>query len=173
VTSPILDGPRQTSAFMASDRQSLESWLEFHRSTLPLKIAGLTPDQLCRRAVPPSRLTLLGIVRHLAKVERYWFGNVVAGMDQPRLFCEVDPEGDFADVRPENARSDIDRYGAEVRAARERASAIRDLDAPLPGKRNGEEINLRWILMHVIGEYARHLGHADMLRECIDGSTGY
>jgi hypothetical protein len=160
-------------AFLESDRQSLVSWLEFYRSTLLTKIGGLTSDQVCRRAVPPSTLTLLGIVRHLTKVERYWFGNVVAGLDRPRLYCEVDPEGDFAGARPENALADLDRYHAEVVTARERASAVPDLDAALPGKRHGEEINLRWILVHMIEEYARHLGHADLLRECIDGRTGY
>jgi hypothetical protein len=175
VTTPLPDDDddRAGPAFMESDRQSLVSWLEFYRSTLPWKIRGLTPDQLCLRAVPPSGLTLLGIVRHLAKVERYWFGNVVGGVEQPRLYCEAHPEGDFADVRPENALSDLDRYHAEVAAARATASAISDLDAALPGKRNGEDINLRWIMVHMIEEYARHLGHADLLRECIDGRTGY
>ena len=123
--------------------------------------------------MPPSPLSLLGVVRHLTKVEHYWFGNVVAGLDQPRLYCETDPSGDFADTAPENALADIDRYHAEVATAREMAAAVTDLDAVLPGKRNGEDINLRWILVHMIEECARHLGHADLLRECIDGRTGY
>jgi hypothetical protein len=173
VTTPRLDDHRVGPPFMEPDRESLVSWLEFYRATLPWKVGGLAPEQLCRRAVPPSGLTLIGIVRHLAKVERYWFGNVVAGLDQPRLFCEIDPEGDFAGVRPETALSDLDRYHAEVVTAREQASAVADLDAVLPGKRDGEDIDLRWILVHMIEEYARHLGHADLLRECIDGTTGY
>ena len=158
---------------MAPDRESLETWLEFYRSTLPIKVGGLTPDQLCQRAVPPSSLSLLGIIRHLTKVERYWFGNVVAGLDQPRLYCDTDPCGDFAETVPENALADFDRYHAVVATARDLAAAVIDLDAALPGKRNGEDINLRWILVHMIEEYARHLGHADLLRECIDGRTGY
>ena len=173
VTSHMLEGNRAGSPFMAPDRESQVTWLDFTRSTLPWKIRGLTPEQLCLRVVPPSTLTLLGIVRHLTKVERYWFGNVVGGLDLPRLYCEVDPEGDFAGIGPEHALDDIDRYHAEVEAARARAAAVDDLDAVLPGKRNGEDINLRWIFVHVIEEYARHLGHADLLRECIDGVTGY
>ena len=125
VTTPRLDDDRARPPFMASDRASLDSWLEFYRSTLPLKIGGLTPEQLCRRAIPPSTLTLLGIVRHLTKVERYWFGNVVAGLDQPRLYCEADPEGDFAGGRLETALADLDRYYAEVASARETGSATR------------------------------------------------
>ncbi len=163
----------RAAPFMARDRESLESWLEFYRSTLLLKLGGLTPDQLCLQAVPPSTLTLLGIVRHLTKVERYWFGNVVTGLDQPRLYCETEPDGDFTGGLPEHALADLDRLHAEVATARERASVVTDLDAALPGKRNGKDINLRWILVHMIEEYARHLGHADLLRECIDGRTGY
>ena len=169
----MLDDVRAGPPFMSPDRESLATWLEFYRSTLPLKVGGLTPDQLCVAAVPPSTLTLIGIVRHPAKVERYWFGNVVAGLDQPRLYCETDAQGDFAEALPENALADLDRYHVEVATARELASVVSDLDAALPGKRNGEDINLRWILVHMIEEYARHLGHADLLRECIDGRTGY
>jgi hypothetical protein len=163
----------RAAPFMARDRESLVSWLEFYRSTLPLKVGGLTADQLCTQAVPPSTLSLMGIVRHLTKVERYWFGNVVAGLEQPRLYCETQPDGDFANALPENALADLDRYHAEIATARERASGVSDLDAALPGKRNGRDLNMRWVLVHMIEEYARHLGHADLLRECIDGSTGY
>jgi hypothetical protein len=172
-TSPAVEDTRTGPPFMAGDRESLESWLEFYRETLPIKVGGLTPDQMCQAAVPPSTLTLLGIVRHLSKVERYWFGNVVAGVDAPKLYCEDDPDGDFNDVRPDTALVDLDGYHEEVATARSRAAKIEDLDAVLPGRRNGQDLNLRWVYVHMIEEYARHLGHADLLRECIDGVTGY
>jgi Protein of unknown function (DUF664) len=171
--SPVVEDSRSGPPFMAGDRESLETWLEFYRSTLPMKVGGLTPQQLCEPAVPPSTLTLLGIVRHLTKVERYWFGNVVAGIDQPRLYCESDPGGDFAGIQPDQALGDLERHLVEVTAARDQAAAITDLDAALPGKRDGQNLNLRWVYVHMIEEYARHLGHADLLRERVDGVTGY
>ena len=164
---------RADPPFMASDRESLESWLELYRTTVPIKVGGLTAEQLCRAAVPPSTLTLLGIVRHLTKVERYWFANVVSGEDLPILYCQDDEDGDFNDLAGESALDDLDRFEAELVASRERARAVNDLDAPLRGKRRGQDVSLRWVYVHMVEEYARHLGHADMIRECVDGVTGY
>lgn len=171
--TPELQDQREGPPFLATDRASLDDWLEFCRGTLPIKIAGLTAEQLCRRSVPPSSLSLLGIVRHLSKVERYWSLTIVAGVDAAGLYCETSPSGDFDDTDPEQAATDLQRYEDEVRAARERAAVVTDLDAPLPGRRGGDELNLRWVLIHLIEEYARHLGHVDLLRECVDGQTGY
>jgi hypothetical protein len=171
--SPSVADDRVDPPFLAGDRDSLESWLELYRATVPIKVGGLTPEQLCRPAVPPSTLTLLGIVRHLTKVERYWFANVVSGDDAPILYCGEDEDGDFNDIAAESALADLERFDAELEASRDRARAVTDLDAPLRGKRRGRDVNLRWVYAHMVEEYARHLGHADLIRECVDGVTGY
>ncbi|WP_427018815.1 DinB family protein [Pseudarthrobacter sp. P1] len=172
-TTPLLPDDRTDPPFLAGDRESLESWLELYRATLPIKVGGLTPGQLCTAAVPPSDLTLLGIIRHLSEVERYWFTNVVAGEDAPSLYGGDDPDGDFNDLDPSTPLADLDWFHAALATARAQAAAVADLDAPLPGRRHGQALNLRWVYTHMVEEYARHLGHADLLRESIDGSTGY
>lgn len=158
---------------MAGDRDSLESWLEFYRQTLPLKVGGLTAEQLCHAAVPPSTLTLAGIVRHLTDVERYWFSNVVAGTTEEARYRAEDPDADFTQFSTDTALEDVAAYAPELERARAHAAGVADLDVPLPGRRHGQEINLRWVYTHMIEEYARHLGHADLLRECVDGRLGY
>jgi hypothetical protein len=172
-TSPDVVDARSGPPFLDGDRAALEAWLEFYRETLPIKVGGLTPEQLCHRSVPPSTLSLIGIVRHLTEVEMYWFGTVATGHQEVPPYSANDPDGDFNDVTEETALADLERYRTEVAAARQRGSAIADLDQPLPGLRRGEQVNLRWIYLHMIEEYARHLGHADLVRECVDGVTGY
>jgi hypothetical protein len=171
--SPVIEDRRSGPPLLDGDRAALEAWLEFYRETLPIKVGGLTPEQLCTRSVAPSTLTLIGIVRHLTKVERFWFANVVCGEDLPRLYCETEPDGDFDNYSEDTALADLERYHAEVAAARQRAATADDLDRPLPGRWREQEINLRWVYLHMIEEYARHLGHADLLRESVDGVTGY
>lgn len=175
MTTPILDDGRADPPFLAGERESLDSWLELYRDTVPLKIGGLTGEQLCQASAPPSSLTLLGVVRHLTAVERYWFRDIVAGLAEPTMLysSRANPDGDFDDLDPATALTDIERFHAEVAQAREYAAAVSDLDAPLPGRRRGSELNLRWVYLHMIEEYARHLGHADLIREGIDGVTGY
>ncbi len=158
---------------MAGDRESLETWLEFYRQTLPWKVGGMTAEQLCRAAIPPSTLTLAGIVRHLTDVERYWFSNVVAGTQELARYRSADPDADFTEHSEATALADVRAYTEELDRVRVHAAGVKDLDAPLAGLRRGQEINLRWVYTHMIEEYARHLGHADLLRECIDGTTGY
>ncbi len=171
--SPTPTDDRADIPLMAGERESLESWLEMYRMTLPLKVGGLTPEQLCRASVPPSNLSLLGLVRHLTEVERYWFGSVVAGRALPSIYCEDDRDGDFNAVDPVLALTDLIRYDEELATSRTLAAEVPDLDAALPGTRRGQPVNLRWVYVHMIEEYARHLGHADLLREAIDGVTGY
>src|SRR4051812_14311694 len=171
--SPEIEDRRSGPPLLDGDRAALEAWLEFYRETLPIKVGGLTAEQLCCRSVPPSTLTLIGIVRHLTKVERFWFANVVGGEDRPRLYCETQADGDFDDYSEDSTAADLERYHQEVAAARKRAVAVDDLDRPLPGRWREERLNLRWVYLHMIEEYARHLGHADLLRECVDGVTGY
>lgn len=171
--SPVIPDERPDPPYLDVDRPALEVWLELYRQTLPLKVGGLTAEQLCRRSVPPSALSLIGVVRHLSKVERYWFGNIAAGTAGAFLYCDSDPDGDFNGIDPSTALVDLHRHAEEVATARLHAAKITDLDHPLPGLRHGEPVNLRWVLLHMIEEYARHLGHVDLLREAIDGSTGY
>lgn len=171
--TPEIADTRTSLPFLAGERESLEGWLEFYRQTLPLKISGLNAEQLCRTAVLPSTMTLIGITRHLSDVERYWFSNVAAGTQQRAHFRAADPDADFSDYSQRTAMADVRHYDAEIVRMREIAAQIPDLDAPLAGMRHGKEINLRWIYTHLIEEYARHLGHADLIRECIDGATGY
>lgn len=171
--TPELADTRTGPPFMAGERESLEAWLEFYRETLPLKVGGLTGEQLCRPAVPPSTMTLAGIVRHLCDVERYWFSNVVAGSDEQAHYKSADPDADFTEYSVETALADVAAYSQELVRVRAHAAGVGSLDEALPGLRHGQELNLRWVYTHMIEEYARHLGHADLLRECVDGSTGY
>jgi Protein of unknown function (DUF664) len=171
---PVTEDERCGPPFMAGERDSLESWLEFYRVTLPIKLAGLTAEQLCVRSVPPSSLSLLGLLRHLTRVEQYWFTEVVTGTPTPRTYrTDVHPDGDLDLTDPAEAAGDLQRYHAEVEQARAHAALVGDLDAALPGLRHGEQVNLRWVYVHMIEEYARHLGHVDLLREMLDGATGY
>ena len=171
--SPAPVDDRADIPMLAAERQSLEAWLELYRKTLPLKVGGMNPEQLCTAAVPPSNLTLIGLVRHMTEVEQYWFSTVVAGETTPSIYCQDDRDGDFTLIDPAHALADLVRYDEELVAARTRAARVPDLDGALPGTRRGQPVNLRWVYVHMIEEYARHLGHADLLRESIDGVTGY
>ncbi|MGN6606683.1 MAG: DinB family protein, partial [Jatrophihabitans sp.] len=152
-------------------RAALQEWLDYHRQTLVHKCAGLTAEQLCLRAVPPSTLSLLGLVRHMLEVERSWFLHGLARLDRPPIYYSPDNrDGDFDDVDPQQAEADYTAYLAECAEA-DAAIAGKSLDDTLVTRR-GETIDLRWIYLHMIEEYARHNGHADLLRECIDGVTG-
>jgi hypothetical protein len=158
--------------YLAGERAMLENWLEWHRATLLRKCAGLTDEQLKQRSAEPSSLTLLGLVRHMSEVERMWFRYVLArDADVPPLYYSDDnPDGDFDDVDGADAAADFAAYRAEVDLVRAIARDTDSLDAV--GLRRGEEVSLRWIYVHMIEEYARHNGHADLLRERIDGVTG-
>jgi hypothetical protein len=139
-----------------------------HRDALDAKCAGLTPEQLCRRAAPPSDLSLLGLVRHLTEMERSYLNQPLRGLAVEWLYCVADdPEGDIASVRPENAAADLDRWRAEC-ALSDELLATFALDDVRP---NGKS-TVRWLVQKVVGEYARHNGHADLIREAIDGQTG-
>jgi len=164
------DGP-----VLGDEREVLDHWLELYRRTVLLKIAGLDAEQLGRRASPPSSLSLIGVVRHLTEVEAYWLRVVLHDeQDVPDYYCTpASPDGDFDDVEPATAAADVAAYRAELDTTRAAAAGWSDLDAPVRGLRRGKEVNLRWILTHLIEEYARHLGHMDLLREAVDGRTGY
>lgn len=170
-TAPPVE--RVEPALVGAERESLEQWLDYHRATLLQKCSGLTADQLKRRSVPPSGLSLLGLVRHMVEVERWWFRMHVARQEIGFVY---DPEGiglDFDDIDRADAEADLSAFRAECEAARA-AVAGRSLDDRVPsrGDHPDRERDIRWIFVHMIEEYARHNGHADLLREAIDGSTG-
>ncbi len=150
------------------ERTSLETWLEYHRATLLMKCAGLEPEQLATRSCPPSNLSLLGLVRHMTEVET-WFHDF-DGQPHGEWYCTDDePDGEFDLVDAAGADADLAAYHASVDRARAAVEG-HDLDDLSPG--STKPISLRWVFQHMIEEYARHNGHADLLRERIDGATG-
>lgn len=165
--------PRQSTPTIAGERQLLEAWLDFHRQTLLSKCSGLTAEQLRQRAAPPSTMSLLGLVRHMADVERGWFRRRIAGEDIDFLYSsEADPDGEFDNVEGADAERDVAAYRGEVELAR-RAAAGRELDGTFYHERLEVVMSVRRVFLHMIEEYARHNGHADLLRERTDGGTGF
>jgi uncharacterized damage-inducible protein DinB len=151
------------------DRRMLEGYLTWQRSTLLNVCAGLTAEQLAARASPPSTLSLLGLVRHLAKVERIWFRQRVAGQNVPSLYGGPGNNADFLEIDAAGAEGEVEQLRLEWKLADEAVAAIpftHEIDV------RGDAMSLRMIYVHVIGEYARHNGHADLIREAIDGVTG-
>jgi uncharacterized damage-inducible protein DinB len=166
---------RREPPFVAGERAMLDSWLDFHRATLLTKCEGLTDEQLKTRSVSPSSLSLLGLVRHMTEVERNWFRRVLAAEDATALYCsDENRDGDFDDVEAADVAGDMARFRDELDRCRRVAAQQSDLDTIGNGVRGGRQISvsLRWIYVHMIEEYARHNGHADFLRERIDGATG-
>jgi uncharacterized damage-inducible protein DinB len=165
---------RAMPPLQADERSTLEGWLDFYRATLLGKCEGLTDDQLRTAVVPPSSLTLLGLVQHAAEVERNWFRRVLLGEDVPPIYDNAagptGQDGGFDLARDATLAAALATWQDEV--ARSRAAcATRDLDATSPFM-GGGQVSLRWIYNHMTAEYARHAGHADLLRERIDGTTG-
>jgi len=158
---------------VADERTTLTEFLDYYRATIERKATGLTDEQV--RSTPgPSDLSLLGLVRHMAEVERNWFRRKLRGDDAPPLYYDdEDRDRDFH-PRPDETLADaVTAYRAECAYARQVTAATPSLDelAVVPVG-DGEIVSLRWILVHMIEETARHAGHADLLRESIDGATG-
>jgi uncharacterized damage-inducible protein DinB len=169
--------PRIEPPTAGSELATLTGFLGWHRGTLELKCSGLDPAALARRSVEPSSLSLLGIVRHMADVERTWFRRIMAGQDAPPLFSSPeDRDGDFDNARPDPAlvAEAWRAWHEEVAFADEFVAAAPDLDLPAerPTSDGRHRMSLRWVLNHMIEEYARHNGHVDLLRERIDGAVG-
>ena len=166
------DPRRQLPDFVLADRPMLESWLEFQRTTLVLKCEGLDDQGRKRRPVPTSKLSLHGLVRHTAEVERNWFQRVLLGNDAAAFIWRTPKVADSELVPLDNAdwEADLAAWRAECEASR-RAAASRELDDT--GLRDGQPCSLRWIYAHMIEEYARHNGHADVIRELVDGGVGF
>ncbi|GAB2573124.1 DinB family protein [Streptomyces capparidis] len=157
---------------IADEREMLRAYLDYHRATLAWKCEGLTDEQLRRRSMPPSTLTLLGLVRHMAEVERNWFRRVIGGEDVPLLWS---PEGDYQAAYDASGATRSEAFTAwqeEVEHARRIERAAESLDVVAHNARWGRDVSLRLVMLHMIHEYARHNGHADFLREGIDGVVG-
>ena len=155
----------------ADERVTLTAFLDYLRATLALKCDGLPDDQLRERAVPPSAMSLLGLVRHMAEVERNWFRPVLGGEQISGIFsADLDPEAAWRDADTAGVAEAFRVWHAECDHARALVAAAPSFD--VRGFRGGAWFSLRWVMTHMIEEYARHLGHADLLRERLDGSTG-
>ncbi|MFC4947150.1 DinB family protein [Pseudonocardia sp. GCM10023141] len=161
----------------ADERTMLAGVLEFQRETLARKCEGLSPGQLAERAVAPSPMSLLGLIRHVTDVERGWFQRALGGLDAPPLYYDeaANPDGDFDDVDAATVGpAEVDATFATWRATCARShqiyTALPSLEATAHNR--GRVLSARWVLLHLIEEYARHNGHADLLRERIDGVTG-
>lgn len=176
-TTPIVesgDGSRGKRPSLADERTTIAAFLRWHRATLRLKCAGLGPAELSRRSVGSSALSLLGLVRHAAESERFWFRQVMAGADAPALYpARTGSDGafDVAGSSADSVAQAFQAWEAEVAFADQFVDAAPDLE--ITGEEPGEgPVSLRWVLTHMLEEYARHNGHADLLREQIDGAVG-
>jgi uncharacterized damage-inducible protein DinB len=168
------EDPREGGPTLGDEKATLQEFLRFQRLTLELKCSGLNAAQLAMRSVEPSTMSLLGLVRHMAAVERNWFRRRLAGLDVPRLYqSEEEPDGDFdgAVADPAVVEEAWHAWRSEVRFAEDFVAAATDLGATfdLPGH---GLLSTREVLVHMVEEYARHNGHADLLRERIDGRVG-
>jgi uncharacterized damage-inducible protein DinB len=157
---------------IADEREMLRVFLDYHRATLALKCDGLSDVDLRRRSMLPSGLSLLGLVRHMAEVERTWFRRVINGEDIPLVWSD---EGDFQVAYDATEATRAEAFGAweaEVEHSRRIEAAAESLDMTGYQPKWGEDVSLRLVMLHMIHEYARHNGHADFLREGIDGTVG-
>ncbi len=162
---------RPDGSIAAPEAELLLGLLDFHRATLLFKCAGLTPEQLATASVEESNLTLQGLIRHLSKVERIWFRQRFRAEPIPRLYSTPErPDADYEDIDPARAEAEYATLLDEQRRSREAADGASLDERFVSG--DGEEGTLRFIFVHMIGEYARHNGHADMIRQRIDGVTG-
>jgi uncharacterized damage-inducible protein DinB len=167
------DDPREGGVSLGDERATLTDFVRYQRLTLQVKCDGLDAEQLARRAVEPSTMSLLGLVRHMAEVERGWFRRRFAGLDAPKRYqSEEDPDGDFNGAVPDPAVVE-EAWAAwrEEMAFADRFVAEHELDF-VGVDSEGNPVSLRELLVHMVEEYARHNGHADLLRERIDGRVG-
>jgi uncharacterized damage-inducible protein DinB len=168
-----VDDPREGGPRLGGERATLAEFLRCQRLTLELKCAGLDAEQMARRSVEPSTMSLLGLLRHMAEVERTWFRTRFAETNTAKRYQTAqDPDGDFngAVADPAVVEEAWAAWRAEIAFANE---FIADHDFDFVGKDSqGEPVSLRELIVHMIEEYARHNGHADFLRERIDGRVG-
>ena len=166
----LVDARRTEPPFALPERAMLEQWLEFHRMTLLLKCEGLDDEQRKQRPVSTSKLSLHGLVRHMAEVERSWFRRTLLGEDAPPIW--YDPAVEDSELVPldhADWTADLAAWQHECERSR-KVAASHQLDDT--GLRHDRPCSLRWIYVHMIEEYARHNGHADLIRELLDGAVG-
>jgi hypothetical protein len=156
----------------ANEREMLEAWIDFHRATLAMKCDGLSADDLRRRSAEPSALSLLGLVRHLAEVERSWFRHTFLGETATPIWFTTESGGSEFEVADADVDEAFTRWHEECANSREIVARARNFNVVAKRQPYDKPITLRWIMTHMIEEYARHNGHADLLRERIDGTTG-
>ena len=169
-----LEDPRRTepSKEGLAEREMLEAWLEFHRTTLLLKCEGIDDEKRKARLISTSKLSLHGLVRHMAEVERSWFRRVLKReSDAPSIWCDPDTEdSEMVPLDGADWEDDLAAWQAECEESRRVAAGYTLDDNGVT--RSGEPCSLRWIYVHMIEEYSRHNGHADLLRQAIDGAVG-
>ncbi|MBO8183966.1 DinB family protein [Streptomyces spirodelae] len=155
-----------------TERDMLRAFLEYHRATLAMKCEGLTAEELRQQSVPPSTLSLLGLVRHMAEVERAWFRRAFEDNDAPMVWSdEIDFQAAY-DASASTREEAFAAWEAEVENSRRIERETESLDRAGYQPRWGEEVSLRMVMVHVLLEYGRHNGHADFLREAVDGTVG-
>ncbi|WP_306325597.1 DinB family protein [Streptomyces venezuelae] len=166
--------PRVDPSTTSGEREALEQWLDWHRATLARKCEGLDDSQLRTLSAAPSDLNLLGLVRHMAEVERGWFRNILAGEKAGWIYAtDEDNDRDIHVTDEDTYEEAYATWQAEIAHANTLASGHGLDDIGVGEHRGGKRYNLRWIYIHMIEEYARHNGHADLIRERVDGATGY
>jgi uncharacterized damage-inducible protein DinB len=171
------DDARTEPAFGLGEAEMLSAFLDYHRTTLTMKVAGLTQDQMAQ-PIETSSLTLGGLVKHMALVEDSWFTERFAGRPMPAPFADIDwdsdPDWEFRTAAGDTPEWLVQRYDEACDRSRAVVASAGSLDelAVAGRSKSGEVFTLRWILLHMIEESARHNGHADLLREAIDGLTG-
>jgi hypothetical protein len=172
VTSAEWPVPRRVTIPRDGDELSmLKAYLEHHRESVELKCSGVPPPRMSERGAPPSTMSLHGVLRHLAGVERWWFAINFAGMDLPMLYySDADPDQDFESLDGDPLEA-MRVWRAECQRSREIVDAAGSVDEVGVVSRDGD-YTLRWLMLRMIGEYAQHAGHADLLREGIDGAVG-
>ncbi|TKA11002.1 DinB family protein [Actinacidiphila oryziradicis] len=164
---------RKPLPLVGDEREILTAFLDWHRETFELKCSGIPPERLSEKAIPPSGLSLHGMLRHLAGAERWWFRTQFAGEDVPMLYySDEDPDQDFEALDGDVAEAWA-VWRAECERSREIVAAAPSLEQTGVHMASGDPVSLRRILVSMIAEYARHDGHADLLRERIDGATGH
>ncbi len=166
---PVSPVARVRPAEDGSERDTLTGLLDFLRATVVNKVAGLSDKQAFSAPVPPSTLTPAGVVKHLTGVERFWFSIDFAGADLPWPWSESDPHGNFPLAEGETMAELVGAYLEECQRSR---SAIDGADLTSRARSEDMHFTLRYALVHMIEETARHCGHLDLLRERIDGQTG-
>jgi uncharacterized damage-inducible protein DinB len=173
VAGELKDPRRSEPEFGLAERPMLEQWLEFHRVTLQVKCEGLTDEQRKARPVTTSNLSLHGLVRHMSEVERQWFVHVLEDRPETGWYFSVEGQDDSELVPLDGAVWDDDLATWQRACEESRAIAARHGLDDTGGKEFPVPCTLRWILAHMVEEYARHNGHANLLRELADGAVGW